>query len=187
MKKFYCFVDESGQDTKGEIFFVTIVLKESENLDLLEQKLEIIEKETGKNTKKWGKTPFTVKKEFLTKIIETKGFQKSIFYSEYKNSTNFTVLISLTIAKAIFTKNETDYSVKIIIDGLNDKEREKVTRELKRLTIKYERLRGMRDQSSVFLRLADAVAGLLRDAYEKQGYASSFVQKLKLKEILLET
>lgn len=43
MKKLYCFVDETGQDTKGKFFLVSVVLKGEEGLNDLEQKLLKIE------------------------------------------------------------------------------------------------------------------------------------------------
>ena len=53
--KLYCFVDESGQDTKGELFLVAVILHDTNDLLLLEDKLELIEKNTGKNKLKWKK------------------------------------------------------------------------------------------------------------------------------------
>lgn len=46
--KLYCYVDETGQDTGGELFLVAVVLKEITALELLEKKLEKIELRTGK-------------------------------------------------------------------------------------------------------------------------------------------
>jgi hypothetical protein len=40
--KLYCYVDETGQDTGGELFLVAVVLKEITALELLEKKLEKI-------------------------------------------------------------------------------------------------------------------------------------------------
>ncbi|MBI3559004.1 hypothetical protein HY085_01280 [Candidatus Gottesmanbacteria bacterium] len=41
-QKFYCFVDESGQDTKDKIFLVAIVVKEQGDLEILKEKLSQI-------------------------------------------------------------------------------------------------------------------------------------------------
>mgnify|MGYP000732879227 CR=1 FL=1 len=46
-KKLYCYVDESGQDTKGALFFVSIILTRAENNNLRE-KLEKIEQQSDK-------------------------------------------------------------------------------------------------------------------------------------------
>lgn len=47
MKKIYCYVDETGQDTGGKIFVVSIILTMTERDSLLGL-CEKIEKETGK-------------------------------------------------------------------------------------------------------------------------------------------
>lgn len=103
--KLYCFVDESGQDTKGELFLVAIILHDTTNLILLEDKLELLEKQTGKSKLKWKKTNKDIK-------------------------------------------------------------------------IKYRKIRGIKDEQNVFIRLADTMAGFLRDMTEKQSYTNIFTKKL---------
>ncbi len=50
MQKIYCYVDETGQDTKGEFFLVSVVIAKDERDNLIE-KLEEIERSTGKGRK----------------------------------------------------------------------------------------------------------------------------------------
>ena len=66
--KLYCYVDETGQDTKGKFFLVTVVLKEQSHLTILQAKLEEIEKATKKNFLKWTKTSFAVRKNYLRRL-----------------------------------------------------------------------------------------------------------------------
>ena len=47
MQKLYCYVDETGQDTKGKLFIISIVLTERER-DELEKRIEEIEQKSGK-------------------------------------------------------------------------------------------------------------------------------------------
>lgn len=51
MSKFYCFVDESGQDTLGK-FFVIAILVVKDSKDDLTISIENIEAETGKKNVK---------------------------------------------------------------------------------------------------------------------------------------
>lgn len=90
------------------------------------------------------------------------------------------------MAKAVLAKGNQNYTVTVIIDGLNDKEREVVRYQLKKLKIKYNKIRGMKDEQNIFLRLSDAMAGFLREVYEGGIDAKSFMQKLKKKEIIEE-
>ncbi|OGC47704.1 hypothetical protein A2886_02940 [candidate division WWE3 bacterium RIFCSPHIGHO2_01_FULL_42_13] len=186
MIKLYCYVDETGQDTAGELFLVAVVLKEAHEVDFLEKRLEEIEAETGKKQLKWKKASNKIKKSYLKEISQLKELKQTVYYSIYRSSKEYSKLTSLTIAKTVLSKGLDDYSVHIIIDGLNNKEREIVRSELKTLRIKYGKIRGMRDQQSVFLRLADAMAGFLRDIAEEKLYTSEFVISFKNSEILVE-
>ena len=185
--KLYCFVDETGQDTKGELFLVAVVLKEAGDLIALEKRLEEIEQKTGKRKLKWKKTNNRIKNLYLEELLRIKELKNAIFYAQYRSSKEYSKLTSLTIAKAVLMKNEKDYSVTVVIDGLNDKERETVREELKKLKIKYSKIRGMKDEQSVFLRLADTMAGFLRDAMGGESYAKTFMKRLQTTKIVTET
>lgn len=76
--------------------------------------------------------------------------------------------------------------VTVIIDGLNNKEREVVRIELKKLKIKYNKIRGMKDEQSTFLRLSDAMAGFLREVFEKEEYTLKFIKRFKERRMVLE-
>ena len=54
IQKLYCYIDETGQDTLGELFIVAIVVTDERQREL-EKSLEAIEASTGKKTK-WMKT-----------------------------------------------------------------------------------------------------------------------------------
>ena len=44
----------------------------------------------------------------------------------------------------------------------------------------------MKDEQSVFLRLADSIAGFVRDYIEKKPYADKFFKKFKKQEMIKE-
>lgn len=187
VSKLYCYVDETGQDTEGRLFLVVIILKQKEQLMRLQEELNKIEKSTKKNVLKWTKTPFKIREKYLKELVGLKELKEAIFYSIYRETKEYTALTSLTIAKAIFAKKEHNYTVNIVIDGLNKREMEKIRQELKKLTVHYNKIRGMKDEQSVFLRLADAIAGFLRDCTEKQPYTKSILKKFKEEKIVIET
>lgn len=185
--KLYCYVDETGQDTEGRFFLVAVVLKESKELEVLEQKLEDIEKRSGKKQLKWRKIKNEIKKKYLEELLKVPELKNAIFYSIYENTKAFSSLTSLTIAKAILAKENKEYTATVIIDGLNDKERERVGNDLKKLKIKYRKIRGMKDEKSIFLRLADAMAGFLREVKEKEPYTKELTKRLLKEGIVTET
>lgn len=185
-QKLYCYVDETGQDTKGKLFLVTVVLKGQEDLESLREKLNQVEKSTKKNLLKWTKAPFKIRNKYLLQIVVIKELKGSIFYSTYQDTKAYVSLTSSTIAKAVLAKEENNYTVNIVIDGLKDKEQEAVRKDLKKLKIHYNKIRGMKDEQDVILRLADCIAGFLRDHLEKQSYAQLIFKKFKEKNILIE-
>ena len=183
--KLYCYVDETGQDTKGRLFLVAVVLKEISDLTVLENELIEVEQKAGKNSK-WKKTEKRIKKKYLEGLIGIKGLKGSIFYSSYESTKEYSKLTSLTIAKAVLAKEKQDYTVTVIIDGLNERERDLVRRELKKLRVKYRKIRGMKDEQSVFLRLADAMAGFLREREENEIYTIDFIGKFETLGVITE-
>lgn len=184
--KLYCYVDETGQDTKGELFLVAVVIKGIAYLSSLETTLEEIEQRTGKKLLKWKKVQKKIKTKYLEELIQIKALKHAVFYATYQASKEYSKLTSLTIAKAVLAKESTNYTVTVIIDGLNDKERDIVRDELKKLKIKYRKIRGMKDEQSAFLRLADAMAGFLREVYEGEEYAKQFIKRFEKAGIVTE-
>lgn len=178
MKKLYCFVDETGQDTKGEFFLVSIVLKEKDELDGLEQKLLKIESSNDRFLR-WKKLSFEDKINLLDQLGKISELKKAIYYSVYHDSLAYTPLVSLSIAKAVLAQGGDETITTVTIDGLNDKDRTIVSHELKKLKIRYRKVRGLKDEQSVFLRLAHIFANFLRDYKEKQKYAIEAMTSLK--------
>lgn len=185
-QKLYCYVDETGQDTKGSFFLVTVVLEEQENIEDLQKKLEVIEKSTNKNLLKWTKTPFKVREQYLLHLAEIKELKGAIFYSTYRDTKEYIPLISLTVAKSILSKEEDNYTATIIIDGLKGKEMDEVRKELKKLKINYRKIRGMKDEQDAILRLADSIAGFLRDYVEEQHYTQEIMRKFREAKVIIE-
>lgn len=185
-QKLYCYVDETGQDTRGEFFLVAVVLKGQADIEILQKKLVEAEKFSKKNLLKWTKTSFEVRKDYLLRTAEIKQLRSSIFYSTYKDTKEYVPLISLTIAKSILFQPREEYTVNIVIDGLNKKEMEKVRRELKKLKISYRKIRGMKDEQDAVLRLADSIAGFLRDYTEKQRYTQKIIRKFREAKVIIE-
>jgi len=185
-QKLYCYVDETGQDTRGKIFLVSVVIPGKKEKEQLEDKLLQIEKRSGKKSARWGSTRIESKRKYLSEIFSLKILQGDIFYGVFKDTHEYVALTTYTIAQAISLKTQKQYQTTIIIDGLNKKERERVMRGLKTLQIRYRKIRGLKEQASPILRLADAIAGFLRDYIEGQKYAQEIHSKHKVTEYIQE-
>lgn len=186
MQKIYCYVDETGQDTKGEFFLVSVVVT-AKDRDELKQKLAEIETQSGKGKRKWYKTNHKRRVKYIEKIITTNLLKKKIFYSQYSQErSKYIDLTIYTVAKAITNKYKSNYQAVILVDALSRSERRKFSGGLKRLGIKISKVRGARDESDILIRLADAICGFTRDYLEGKKYAKELYQMAVKRDIIKE-
>jgi len=183
-QKLYCYVDETGQDTKGRLFLVSVVITEKQREELHDFLLKI-EKETGKNLLKWNKSSFNIRKNYLLEVFNSRFLRRSVFFSRYEIKAYIDLTI-LTVAKAILQRAKKDYKATIFVDGLNKKGIRQFSVGLRKLKIHVRKIRGTRDESEPLIRLADAIAGFLRDYIEGQSYAKKFYRQISKKKIIEE-
>ncbi|MDO8515500.1 MAG: hypothetical protein Q7S14_03290 [bacterium] len=164
--KYYCFVDETGQDTMGKMFIVSVVVPETrEELESYVLKAEV---ESGKGKLKWGRADKNKRLVYLEKIITQRKFPLKIYFSSYENTKEYKSSTILTIAKAISTvKNNKDSEFTVLVDGLNEKDQRYYGSQLRRLNFTIRKIRGVRkDENDVLIRLADSICGFIRDYKE---------------------
>jgi len=109
MQKLYCYVDETGQDTKGRIFLVSVIIPGKKEREQLESKLLVIEKRSGKKLSKWGSTHLKYKLDYLKEVFSLKILQGDIFYGVFHDTHEYVALTTYTIAQAISMKTQTQY------------------------------------------------------------------------------
>ena len=186
MQKIYCYVDETGQDTKGNFFLVTVVVLDHDR-ETLQTKLESIEQISRKGTRKWFHTNKVRRQQYIRELIASGAFTKSLFYSKYEDGKSYLDLTIFTTAKAILQKAQHPYETTIIVDGLLQSEWHRFAAGLRRLNIEVRKVRGGREQGDPLLRLADAIAGFVRDAIEgdevmvelyKQGMSKDLIEEI---------
>jgi hypothetical protein len=179
-KKLYAYVDESGQDTQGQIFVVSVAVLDSEQRSLA-QDLERIEKETGKGNAKWHKSRHEFRSAYIERLVALAGLRQSVFVEVFKDGKEYLKLTTLAAAKAILRKAGGDgYRATVFVDGLKGAELPQFSRGLRELHIHTRKVRGVRkDENDAFIRLADAVCGLVRDAEEAVPWAVSALSQLR--------
>lgn len=170
-QKLYCYVDETGQDTQGALFVVSVAVTKEDRQELREL-LAKLEKTTGKGKTKWVRTRKEFKIAYLEKILTQKDFRHKIFFSLSKETKTYREITLVTIASAITaSKNDENYEALVFIDGLQKSEVKKVATGLRRIGVHTEKVRGLKDESDEFIRLMDAIAGLIRENEEGIEYA----------------
>jgi hypothetical protein len=184
MQKLFCYVDESGQDTKGQFFVVAVTIV-GKDRDEMRKFLEQIEIDSGKKKTKWRRTKVELKIAYFEKIITSRHFDGSIFCTISRESTTYRDTTIVTIASAINEYRSGErYKASVFIDGLKKSEVKMVGTGLRRIGIHTEKVRGVRDESDVFIRLADSVAGLARDYFNKEKFALEIFQKATKKKVI---
>ena len=174
-QKLYCYVDETGQETRGAFFLVSVVITGSER-DALIDELERIERATNKGITKWHKAPFSQRLEYSKRTLAQPSLRGTIFFSHQATSL-FVEMTIATTATAIQARAVSDYHVTVIVDGLHKAETLRFTKGLRHLGFQVRKIRGALDESNALIRLADALAGFLRDALEGQAYAPDLYEK----------
>jgi hypothetical protein len=166
-EKIYCYVDETGQDSEGGIFIVSVIIpeKRDDTLSYIRQ----IEIKSGKGKFKWGRAEKTKRLRFMSEILSQKKFPLKLFYSIYNESKDYKISTILTIAKSIVTQDNNDKNTFIIlVDGLNKTDQRFYNYQLRRLNKSSIKVKGVaKDENDALIRLADSLCGFIRDVYEK--------------------
>lgn len=166
-KKLYAYVDESGQDTRGLIFVVSVAVLDSEQR-IVASELEKIEADTGKRNMKWHKSRHEFRVAYIDRLATVEALRRSVFFEVFKDGKEYLKLTTLAAAKAILRKaGQEEYRVTVLVDGLKGSELPQFSRGLRELHIQTRKVRGVRrEENDALIRLTDAICGLVRDADE---------------------
>jgi hypothetical protein len=185
-QKLYAYVDETGQDTEGHFFLVSVLVV-GKTRDRLADKLREIEKVSRKRNAKWHKARPEYRMAYLEAVAGLRELKGRLFFEAFSDPRKYVELSSFTAAKAILRRAGEDYKVSVFVDGFSARERELFSRGLRELRIKTRKIRSVKkEENDEFIRLVDAVCGAVRDALEGQAWAGDMVEKLKGKKILME-
>lgn len=181
-QKLYAYVDESGQDTRGLIFVVSVVVLGGER-DRIEQRLQEIEERTHKGATKWHKSRHEFRDAYIEALAATAELKRAVFISVYRDSLQYDELTALTTARAVLKKATLPYKATIFVDGLSGS----ALPRLRDLHVHTKKIRGVRkDENSALIRLADAFCGLVRDKHDQTPWAVNAYDSLKNAGIIEE-
>ena len=175
-------MDESGQDTKGKLFVVGLVVLEKEKDDI-EKLLLKIEKSSKKGDRKWTKSRKKERLAYIYALLESDKFNYKLYYSAFQNfGLNYYYQTIISVAKLYHSKPAyKNLIMSITVDALHKSKRKLAGAELRKLGVKTTLIKGKRDDSSPLLRLADSIAGFVRNGIEKHpDYTSVFKECVKI-------
>jgi hypothetical protein len=178
-QKLYCYVDETGQDTMGEFFLVSVVITATER-EMLVKQLEEIERVTGKGRRKWLQTRRSQRSLYITRILSLPLLRGKLHYAVYHDTTDYLARTVLATARAITVSAEGDYKATVLVDGLPKSQTRWFGKELRQLRIRTEKVRGVRKgEADALMRLADGLCGFVRAALTGQEESITVLEKAK--------
>jgi len=123
VKKLYCYVDESGQNTKGRIFVVSIVLTDQTRDELLKI-CEQLEQVSGKRKDKWGDAGHEERMRYLKHIFADDRFKGCLRYELFHQTVDYDNATVKGIVTAVkWEKQIGKYTTVVYIDGLRKTKR----------------------------------------------------------------
>ena len=159
--KLYCYVDETGQDTMGDFFIVSVVVTDVDR-EVLASTLESIEQRSGKGKAKWIKGSWRTSPRLHQGGPVNASLQGQALFSRYEGATSYMALTVLSTAKAILTVSPQANAV-VFVDGLPKSRLRWFGVELRRLSIRTRKVVGIRrEETDPLIRLADACCGFVR-------------------------
>ena len=185
----YCYVDESGQHTGGDVFSVAaVIVKTVEMRDSGEDMLLEVERRTEKRSMKWTKTHYLKKVQYLRAITTLSELKNCLFYSIYADTRDYVGATVDTIGRVV-QQHATDteaYRLTVVVDGLDKKEKQQIAKRLKQAGVIYKKVRGVKDEGSAWIRLADAIAGFSWDVYKDKPYTHNLYSDLQRRGFLIQ-
>jgi hypothetical protein len=183
--KLSCFVDETGQDTKGELFIVAAIVTPSD-YDDLEVALEHIEEQSGKGRMKWSGARDAARLAYISRVLTLDTLNAKLAYGLFRFTKEYADCTIETIAAAASL-----YSAKarltVFVDGLPQSQVRRFGSELRQRGISVRKVRGVRkEDSSSLMRLADAVCGFARAALSNRSDLATMLRQAKLRGVVVE-
>ncbi|OGL87740.1 hypothetical protein A3I42_02590 [Candidatus Uhrbacteria bacterium RIFCSPLOWO2_02_FULL_49_11] len=184
-QKLYAYVDESGQDTGGILYIVGVLVLEEER-ESVREKIESIERASGKGNVKWHSAPRAHRMAYVEAVLQCDALRHCLFFEMFHDRTKYIELSAYVTAKAILKRVKGGaYKATVFVDGLRKQELERFVDGLRALRISRRKVRGVRrDENDALIRLADALCGWARDAHEGDSWAAEMMRLLEQKKIV---
>ena len=145
----YCYVDETGQDTEGDLFVVSVIVSRA-NRDHLAAALEKAEQITGKGKSKWISARHSARVSYIRAVLSTAEFRGTLFFSVYRGSKSYMALTVLSTAKAILSAAP-EVPATVYVDGLPKARLRWFGTELRHLSVRTKKVSGVRRENPMLL------------------------------------
>jgi len=154
MRKLYCYVDETGQDTKSEFFIVVAVVSDKDQHRLRRQ-LSDVEELARTHQLKWHKTEHSRRIKYLSLALERSIAKGSVYIARYQKPIPYFFPMIDVLEKAIKKVARGEYQARVYVDGIDRKKAMELTNALRATGISLRMVKGCRDEAEPIIRLAD--------------------------------
>ena len=139
--------------------------------DDLSSTCERLERESGKGKFKWGKAEYRRRNEYLRRVFAHKSFKGSLRYAVFYQTTDYDRATIQAIVAALQDQSASRFHrTTVYVDGLSKAKQREYMQEFRKLGVRVYKVRGVaKDENSAPTRLADAIAGFVRDVLESTG------------------
>jgi hypothetical protein len=162
--KRYFYVDETGQDTRGELFIVSVAIVDQDDVAFLRSTCEEIERLSRKGSVKWRLAAPDRRLAYVRLVLQKSLVAGKLAFARYTDRRDYDAMMVSTIALAVKHAGE-DGQATILVDGLSKERWRDYGHRLRRQGVRVSKVRGVRrEENDAVIRLADAVCGFVRAA-----------------------
>lgn len=166
-RKLCFYVDESGQETRGEFFLVSVVVSPAQHLESLRERLVQLERLSKKGKHRWANTSRGPRGSYLEGLPPLLAQIAPVYWRQYGDGKDYPRRTGEAIVAATKRRDPDGLAdLTVLIDGCNWEELQAITKVFRAHNIRRRKIRGGRDEGEPLLRLADALAGFIRDVTE---------------------
>lgn len=182
--KIFCYVDETGQDTRGQLFVVSVVVA-AQDREELRAWCENLEQETGKRWLKWVDAAHARRMAYIQRVLQSPIWRGRLRFATYENSSDYVTLTTRAISKAL---QQLAYSeATVLIDAFPRSAERNLGLQLRRQGLRTKKVRGIRkEENDALMRLADAVCGFVRLARQGSPDLQNLYQQALNHQTLIE-
>jgi hypothetical protein len=182
-EKYYCYIDETWRMTGRRTLIVGAVVVGSDH-NLVRALCEEVEQSSGKGRAKWIKAGYDRKILYVRSILSSQRFHGKLFFQYYPGDCNYVEAVTNTLETILF---QFDGKFTVLIDGLSRTQEREIAIRIRRTGLhSVRKIRGARDESEAFIRLADALCGLVGMAHDGNNESASLIDQIKERGLLIE-
>lgn len=154
-------------ETRGQLFIVAVVALDTE-LHQLISLCETLEKASNKGENKWRKAKHSWRLDYMRRIFAREEFQGRLCYAVFRDMQEYERATVEAISRTVrYLSPAGEYRAAVYVDALSKSKRHVYGAMLRKTGVAVHKVQGVtKDENNALIRLADAVAGFVRDAID---------------------